>query len=156
MNEQKQQQKLSAEARKVLAGFTALTENEKIQVLNKSGIWYLRHKGALVAPMLEARGILHALARLSWICQRVFLLAFGVERVGTAAFRFLQTGAHGSEHFLMLIFHRGETKKNSSGFRILESLGGFAIELRSIAFDLFGHYENLIGVEHDGHGVSLV
>jgi hypothetical protein len=75
MNEQKQQQKLSAEARKVLAGFTALTENEKIQVLNKSGIWYLRHKGALVAPMLEARGILHALARLSWICQRVFLLA---------------------------------------------------------------------------------
>ena len=75
MNEQKQQQKLSAEARKVLAGFTALTDAEKIQVLNKSGIWYLRHKGALVAPMLEARGILHALARLSWICQRVFLLA---------------------------------------------------------------------------------
>ena len=75
MNEQKQQQKLSAEARKVLAGFTALTDAEKIQVLNRARVWYLKHKGALVAPMLEARGILHALARLSWICQRVFLLA---------------------------------------------------------------------------------
>ena len=75
MNEQKQQQRLSAEARKVLAGFTALTDAEKIQVLNRARVWYLKHKGALVAPMLEARGILHALARLSWICQRVFLLA---------------------------------------------------------------------------------
>ena len=74
MNEQKQQQRLSAEARKVLAGFTALTDAEKIQVLNRAGIWYLRHKGALVAPMLEMREILQGLARLSWIVKRIFML----------------------------------------------------------------------------------
>ena len=74
MNEQKQQQKLSAEARKVLAGFTALTDAEKIQVLNRARVWYLKHKGALVAPMLEMREILQGLARLSWIVKRIFML----------------------------------------------------------------------------------
>ena len=76
MEEQKQQQqqKLSAEARKVLHDFSNLNDADKIQVLNRAGIWYLKYKGALVAPMPEVREILQLLARLSWLLHRVFTL----------------------------------------------------------------------------------
>jgi hypothetical protein len=70
-----QKQQLSAKAEKVLVDFITLSENEKIQVLNRAGVWYLRHKGALVTPMPEMREILQGLARLSWLSQRVFILA---------------------------------------------------------------------------------
>ena len=71
---QQQQQKLSAEARKVLHDFSNLNDAEKIRVLNRAGIWYLKYKGALVAPMPEVREILQLLARLSWLLQRIFTM----------------------------------------------------------------------------------
>jgi len=60
--------------RQVLEEFNKLNEWQKIQMLNRANVWYLKHKGALVAPMLEMQEMLSMLARLSWLCRRFYQL----------------------------------------------------------------------------------